>query len=163
MTRLARGYTLIELLVALSILALIFGIGFSGFRDYSRKQGLETVARQLRGDLATAKQKASSGIKSTHAACNGVNVQNGYGFNVGAASGIYRVYFQCSGGSVLQKTVTMPTGYTIASNPVGYFLIFKSLGQGTNLASGSNMVVTITQTSSGSTRTVTITSSGEIQ
>ena len=37
------AYTLIEILVALTIVGLIFGIGYVNFRDFARRQALAGI------------------------------------------------------------------------------------------------------------------------
>lgn len=164
MTRIARGYTLIEILVALTILSVVFAVGFAGFRDYSRRQELETLTRQLRGDLAKAREDALAGIKSTSASCNGTNTLNGHGFSVGSSLGVYfyRFFYQCTGGTVLNRTINIPTGYTINWSPNTYFY-FRSVGQGTSMTAGTSTTITITQTSTSATSSVTVDSTGNIQ
>lgn len=81
MRHFARGYTLIEILIALTIMSLVFGIGFSGFRDYSRRQTLESLARQVRGDISIAKERALAGTKpaSPNAQCDSPHSLRGHG------------------------------------------------------------------------------------
>ena len=164
MTRIARGYTLIEILVALTILSVVFAVGFAGFRDYSRRQELETLTRQLRGDLAKAREDALAGIKSTSASCNGANTLLGQGFSVGSNLGIYfyRFFYHCSSATVLNRTVNVPSGYSINWSPNVYFY-FKSVGQGTSMTAGTSTTITITQTSTGAAGSVTVDSTGNIQ
>ena len=56
-----KGYTLIELLVGISIIAIIFGVGFVSYREFSRRQSLTGVTKQLVGDLRLAQQLALTG------------------------------------------------------------------------------------------------------
>lgn len=154
-----KGYTLIEILVALTIVGLIFGIGYVNFRDFSRRQALTGTARSVMGDLRLAQEQALAGKKPTLAACNSPNLLNGYDFRVTGSSS-YQLEANCSGGSVVTKSVTLPPGIT-SSTPSPNPITFKILGQGTNLT--AEATITLTQTGSSNTRIVTVSPGGEIK
>lgn len=159
------GFTLIELLIITTILTITFSAGFAGFRDYSRRQQLEGLARQLRGDLSLSLTKALSGTKPTIAACNPPNTLQGYGIQVVAGGLSYNLYVMCAGSPnpSTTDTRTLPIGYTISRAPaVPANAYFKVLGQGTSIPSGE-IVYTLTHTPTAKAVTVTMTSSGEIK
>lgn len=157
------AYTLIEILVSLTIIAVLFTVGYINFRDYSRRQALANSGKILQGDLVLTQQQALSGQKPDDPNCNDPNILNGYFFNV-VSNTEYQIYASCSGGAVLtlSKDVTLPGGITI-STPTPNPILFKILGSGTNIVSGGNVAITLSQTSSTNTFTVTIGSGGEIQ
>lgn len=169
MRHFARGYTLIEILIALTIMSLVFGIGFSGFRDYSRRQTLESLARQVRGDISIAKERALAGTKpaSPNAQCDSPHSLRGHGIFAVAGGASYQLYAICTNGTSFIDTRTMPTGFTIVRTfssgcPV-VSTFFKVLGQGTSLSAGCDALFTITNTASSQSTIVTMTSSGEIR
>ncbi|MFZ5932783.1 MAG: GspH/FimT family pseudopilin [Patescibacteria group bacterium] len=155
-----NGYTFVELLVALTIVGLIFGIGYVNFRDFSRRQALAGQARSVKGDLRLAQENALAGNKPSAIACNSPNTLDSYNFDV-VSSGNYRIVASCSGGTVIVKDVFLPSDVTISGSldPI----IFKILGQGTNIASGAAATITLTQAATGNTRVVTVSSGGEIK
>lgn len=156
------GYTLIEILVALTIIALLFGFGYASFRDFSRRQALAGVAKNLQGDLRVAQQLALSGEKPIDANCTGSNSLNGYLFNVSA--GGYTITASCSGGSVAAtKNVSLPSGITVSALPSPNPILFKVLGQGTNILAGQNATISLSQSGTSSSVSVTVGSGGEIQ
>ena len=57
------GFTLIEILVSMTIIGFLFSFGYASFRDFSRRQALAGVVKQVQGDLRLAQQKALSGEK----------------------------------------------------------------------------------------------------
>lgn len=155
------GYTLIEILVGVTILGLFFSFGFASFRDFSRRQALSGTAKQVQGDLRLAQQQALSGKKPIGEECNSPDVLNSFGFRV-VDSTSYSVRANCSGGSVVIKDVTLPSGITISvpsPNPIR----FKVLGQGTFITSGETATLTLTQVGTGNQATITVTSGGEIK
>src|SRR3989338_688450 len=75
-----HGYTLIEILVAISITGMIFGAGFISFRDFSRRQVLVSAERALRGDLRLVQEYALIGKKPPNTNCDDPNMLAGYSF-----------------------------------------------------------------------------------
>jgi len=56
-----RGFTLVEILVATSILAIIFGIGLARYQAFNRRQVLNQAVLTLQSDLRLAQSLAFSG------------------------------------------------------------------------------------------------------
>lgn len=154
-----RGYTLLEILIGLTIIGLLFAVGYVNFRDFSRRQSLAGQARTIKGDLRLAQGQALAGNKPSDVFCNPPNRLNGYNFRVSSSSS-YRIEANCTGGNVITKSVTLPADMSISTpspNPV----TFKILGQGTNLSADATL--TVTQTGTSFTNVVTVTSGGEIK
>ncbi len=150
------AYTLIEILVGITIIGLIFGFGYVSFREFSRRQALSGAAKEIKGDLRLAQALALSGDKPE--SCTGL--LNGFNFRVESASS-YKIEADCGTQVYEDKTVDMPDGVSISipsPNPV----LFKVLGQGTNIVLGGSAVITLTQAGTGLTLVVTITDGGEI-
>ncbi len=168
-----QGYTLVELLVVIAIIGILFTIGFNNFQDYTRQQQLIALQRSIRTDILTAQQGATSGTKP--AGCvnssdsNDPNYRlNSYQFRV-MPPATYEIEANCLVNGALSTitvdTVTIPvgaTGFTISAPSVNP-IIFKLLGQGTNIPTGGSTSIIITQTSTGNTRTITIGTNGNIQ
>lgn len=158
--KLTSAYTFIEILVALTIVGLIFGIGYVSFRDFSRRQALQGTVRSIRGDLRLAQEQAISGQKPADIFCDSPNTLSGYYFDLVSANN-YRLVAQCSGGSVVSKDVTIASDISISvsQDPI----VFKVLGQGTDVPQATNAIITLTQSGTANTATITITSTGEIK
>jgi prepilin-type N-terminal cleavage/methylation domain-containing protein len=150
-----RAYTLIEILVSLTIIGLIFGVGYISFREFSRRQALAGAARSLRGDLRLAQGQALAGKKPI-----GCTVLNGYRFSTVSES-VYSIMAGCSNGdfSIGKDSVSFPGGVTMS--PVPGNILFKVLGQGTDL--GSDVEINLVQEATGNIEKVTITTGGEIK
>jgi len=154
------GYTLIEILIGIVILSILFGIGFAGFRDFSRRQSLEVLARKVKGDLALIREKAISGEKPIEAVCSSpTNTLSGYSFSV-INNKTYTISAICSGGNILVKQVEIPENLTI-STPLPNPILFMVLSKGTNVSAETDIVVS--QEESGMTFTITVTQTGEIK
>lgn len=157
-----RGYTLIEILVGMTIIGILFSAGYVSFRDFSRRQALSGIVKGLQGDIRLVQEQAASGKKPDNPKCNGVNLLDGYNFSVNAASGSYSVAAKCTGGLVEIKNVVLPSDVGITA-PLPNPVFFKSLSQGTNIPSGESVTITLTQTATGDSATLTISASGEIK
>jgi prepilin-type N-terminal cleavage/methylation domain-containing protein len=155
-----NGYTLIEILVALTIVGLIFGIGYVSFRDFARRQAVAGLARSVVGDLRLAQEQSLSGKKPSDIFCDSPNTLNGYNFRV-VSSQNYVLEANCSGGNVQTKSVTLPSDLFI-STPNPNPITFKILGEGTNLGS-ADATMTVSQTGTTHTRAISVSQSGEIK
>jgi len=150
------GYTLIEILVSLTIIGIVFGFGYASYRDFSRRQALKDAAKIVQGDLRFAQENAIAGQKP--AGCSTTLV--GYNFNVYSTSA-YRIEADCGSTTITVKDVTVPSDITLvipSLNP----LLFKVLGQGTNIGS-SNWELLLNQTGTLNQAKVIVTSGGEIK
>jgi prepilin-type N-terminal cleavage/methylation domain-containing protein len=148
------GYTLIEILVALTIIGLLFSFGYAGFRDYSRRQAVSDTLKMIQGDLRLAEGDAITGQKPT--GCN--TTLDTFSFRVVSQSE-YVIEGNCGATTIPVKDVILPSGIMISAPAT---LKFKVLGQGTNLV-GASWTITVTQTGTTNTGSVTVTSGGEIQ
>lgn len=157
-----KGYTLIEVLVSLTIIGLLFGFGYANFRDFSRRQALEGVARSIMGEIRLVQSKASAGEKPDNAKCNGTNTLSSYSFQI-VNSTSYKVVANCLGGNVdiWDTPKSLPDG--ISMSPTSGTISFKVLGQGTNITAGGSFVITLTQQGIPNPSLVTVTSGGEIK
>ena len=151
----ARGYTLLEILVGITIISLIFAIGTASFREFSRRQAIAGTAKMVIADLRLTQSRALAGQKPS--TCTTLDA---YRFYV-QSSTQYRIHARCACTNILVKTVNLPAGAQISSsrNPI----LFKSLAQGTDIPSGGSATITITRTDLGQTATVTVTAAGEIR
>jgi prepilin-type N-terminal cleavage/methylation domain-containing protein len=157
----SSGYTLIEILVGLTIIGLIFSFGFVNFREFSRRQEVISIARSLKGDLRLAQEQALAGKKPEGAECGGTNTLSGYHFEVTSATN-YVIEAECSNQTRETKNVTIPSDLSLSvpsTNPI----IFKVLGQGTNILAGTEVSITITQTGTNNSTAIIVTSGGEIK
>lgn len=148
-----KGYTLVELLVGISIVAVVFAVGFVSYREFSRRQSLTGVTKQLVGDLRLAQQLALTGQKPTTGSCTTL-----VGYVISRTSSTsYDLIADCSNADYVIKTIDMPIDTTISVGNV----TFKVLGQGTDRT--SPLTFTITNTSTGVSQDITVGIGGDMQ
>ncbi len=151
------AYTLIEILVTLTIIGLLFGFGYANFRDFSRRQVLSDAVKTIQGDLRFTQANAITGQKPT--GCDLTKTLDSYSFKV-VSETEYTILANCGSTTVTVKDVNIAPGITIA--PIPITLNFKILGQGTDVGS-SDWTLTLVQDGTANTGTVTVTSGGEIK
>jgi len=156
-----NGYTLIEISVVLTTIGKLFRFGFVSFRAFSRREALTGTLKKIQGDLRLAQAYAFSGQKPDDVKCNTPNTLDGYSFKV-YSSTEYKIEGNCSGGTVEIKDVTYASD-VVLSIPSVNPIMFKILGQGTNIPTGETSTFTLTQSGTNSELTVTVTSGGEIK
>lgn len=64
------GFTLIELIVAISVIAILSTLGIAAFVDYSRRQELENATKDIVETLNLAKSRAQSQVKPVAGKCD---------------------------------------------------------------------------------------------
>src|SRR3989344_1318041 len=148
-----NGYTLIELLVGMTIITVVFTVGIAGFRSFSRRQALTGVVKSVISDLRSSQQFALTGQKPT----GNCPLLNGYSFKI-TSSATYQILANCDP-DIITKTVNLPSGISISPNLST--VQFKVLGQGTNLT--ESLVLTLTNSVAGITNFVTIGTGGNVE
>ncbi len=108
-----HGFTLIELMVAITIMALLSSFGIVSFVTYSRSQSLKAATQDFITVLQSAKASATSQIKPD--TCANTGVLDGYEVIRNSQSS-YSIGPVCGGtyDSASSKTVTLPTNGNVS-------------------------------------------------
>jgi prepilin-type N-terminal cleavage/methylation domain-containing protein len=153
------GFTMIEMMIVMMIMIIFFGLGYANFRDFQRRQTLESVARMIRTDLTQAREYAFSGVKPA-----GCDVLQHYVFSRTLATQ-YQIRGNCANSSTPIKTVNLASGITITmNNSMPNPLRFMPISNGTNVPTTctGTCAIRLTQTSSGNIIDINVTSTGII-
>lgn len=155
------GYTLIEILVGITIIALLFSLGYANYRDYARRQALIGAARKIKADLRLAQEFALAGKKPSD--CSG-NVLDGYRFKIDTSADTYDIVAVCGGveENVDRNDIEVGEGIDISSTTNPSSILFKVLGQGTDLDASGAIIIFI-QEGTGEELSVTVNANGEIE
>lgn len=149
----SRAFTLIEILVAVTIMMIMLGAGAVAYRNVARKQSLDQSAAEVAQTLAQAQANALSGKKIN---CAAVNLA---GWQVKFTLTDYTLDEVCEIGSYVVKTVAYPvsiTGTFPSPNPI----LFRVLSRGTNIPVSTTITLTSGQ---GQAKSVIVFSSGEVR
>lgn len=146
-------------------MVFIFVTGFTSYRDYQRRQELQSGARQIRSDLRLAQEYAITGKKPDSSPDNVCETSSLHGYTfVRIDVSSYRIEANCVGGTyTVRGPVTMPAGinFTSISGVPTDSLTFNVLGRGVDRT--GNTTFTLTAVGTGSTAQVIVTQSGEIR
>lgn len=149
-----NGYTFIELLVGISIITIVFTIGYVGYRDFSRREALSGVTKSIKADLRLAQQLALTGQKPEVSLGQCTTLE---GYTVLFLLNSYSVTANCSNDDIEIKNTDLPTDITETNN---LSIKYKVLGQGTDLP--DDLTLTITNSSMNSVSTVILGKGGEV-
>lgn len=144
------GFTLVELLIVIAIIALAGGWIISGYRGYTEKQKVIAEAFKLKSYLRQAQAKAISGYKPS--SCSGDLV----GYDVTFAAGVYNINLHCTGSNTPVESITLPQNITIDTG-IGT-ITFLPLTQGVSAA----WSVRFKSSATADTASITISQSGDI-
>ena len=152
-----KGFTLIEMLIAVSLIALLSGILIPSFTRYSASQNLRQAREKLKSDLRTAQNNAMTGANST--------TVDYWGIRFSPDSGTYALFrstdtSDCGTVDVVRTTMgALPNGtvtlFSITGNQCIYF------AESTGDASGQT-AINVGYASSGDCIQVDVASNGLI-
>lgn len=147
-----QGFTLIELVIAVSISLLATGVIIVNYNSYNSVQVLKQAALTLKNDFRFLQSKAANGEKPPGVTCSPL-----LGWNVSFESTAYSYQANCAGFLSLPAVkISLSPGVTFSSVP-GPFM-FNVLTRGTSLA----VKATITLTGSGKQYILSVSPSGDI-
>lgn len=153
-----QGFTLLEVLVAATIISLLSGVSLVGYNRFQERQRLASAKEQLRNDLRQVQQKALSGEKPA-GWCAGAGQTLTAWRLVFTSAAVYEIRGVCSTGAVVSdKSVTL-TGN--ASKVAGADQIDFSPLTGT--APDTSFTLQATTASGNWRATVSVTAAGLIE
>ena len=152
------GFTLLEVLVAATVISLLSGISLVGYNRFQERQQLVAVKEQLRNDLRLTQQKALSGEKPAGWCAASGQTLAGWRL-VFTSTTVYEIRRVCSNGSTaLDKSITLPSN-TLKSAGSGQVDFVPLTGAAVNAS-----FILQTTTASGTWQaTVSVTPAGLIE
>ena len=122
-----KGFTLIEILVVLVLMALVVGITVPNINTYNNTETLQSAELGVVSSLQQAKSQAESQVKPT--SCLASQSLDGYRVDF-TSSTQYQLEDMCSGSPAVVSSATLPTNilFTFSSYPQTFF--FRTLQGG---------------------------------
>lgn len=105
------GYTLIEIIVVVTIIGLLVGASIAGFNTLNQRQTVLSAGREVISIMRTAQQRALAGNKPDGIVCEQLR---GYSVKGTVNSNQYTLNTVCSNGGV--ESTTLIRTYQMASN-----------------------------------------------
>lgn len=171
---LRAGFTILELLIVISIMAIIGGVGFASYTQFNSRQTLEQASLDMKSGVDEAKFNAVSRVKPS--TCSG-KVLDGYQVVICGAAGnqcsnsanLYEIRAVCVAAAVTTTPVVSfkkrPSSVStaIASNECGLtannnIVLFNSQTGAAN----TTCRIVLTESSTGNTRTVCVSNGGGV-
>lgn len=155
-----RGFTIIELIVVFSVMAVLSTIGIASFSSFSKSQVLQQATNDLVNTLNTAKVRSASQNKP-NPPCLANSILENYNVVINIALKTYSLNVVCSGTTNILKTTALPSNVnfnTASGTPptTTTTIVFPVLTGGVNRS--GNIVLS----SFGLTKTITISQVGNI-
>lgn len=151
--KLGIGYTLIELMVVITIISVITGIGVASYNNYNSRRVVEKAAEELKVNIRLAQSRAINNEKDTR--CGTAILEGWYVEHKGSTS--YQLYCKCGATEYRPTSPITITGVGVTLASFSTFG-FKPLIGNTTLTADT----TITVSGSGKTSTLSITKAGDI-
>lgn len=153
--RKSRGFTLIELMVALSITAILGVLGIAGFVNYNEAQVLQTSANEVVTMLNLAKSRAQSQVK-LGSNCNG-QVLDGYRVSIRTSQSARHKFVlmsECAGLTRDLDTKTLPQNVSFNVTTNFFFPVQKG-----GVERPGEIIIS---SSGGKTKTITVNALGGV-
>lgn len=166
-----NAFTLIELLITVSLIGLLFTIGIAYYQNFSRQQIVIQAAKEFKNNLRHAQSKALAGEKDcSDSACEGTGGEctldsktlDGWFVDISLDLDSYEIYGSCEGTEFSSKTVQLSPTVTLQAfdgtgSPITNFF-FQPLSRGV-----SRDLVDFEISGYGKTYEMTLTKAGEIE
>jgi prepilin-type N-terminal cleavage/methylation domain-containing protein len=159
-----KGFTLIELVVSVGLMALLVGGSIAGYNRFNERQGVIQAGKEFVSVLRLAQKRASVGDKPDVAGCNGGEKLDGYRVQASQNDSAYTLSPVC-GGAVIAAA---ETSYSISNQLMFHDAVnlqFQVLSMGVQNGVGGGGAATIeigSDSSPGFIYIITVSPAGEI-
>lgn len=113
-TRTRRGFTLIELMVVMTIAAVMLGLGVPAFREFMAGQRVKNTAFDFAAALLLARSEA---------------VKRNAAVTMGQATGGWQNGWTVSAGGTTLSVKEAPAGVTVTANPAATSIAYQGNGR----------------------------------
>lgn len=162
-----RGYTLVEILIGLTILTLLFVGGYTAYRDFTRRQIIINTAEELKANISQARVKA---LTAERPDVLGGECGTFLGYVAVFSPSSYVIKPDCDPTdpgplSSYYKTYSLPPGVSVSVSNAGVAnqILFKPLGAGTDVVNENGATITVSHRDSLNTQMITVYPSGAIK
>lgn len=122
------AYTLVELLIIVSISGLLIALGTSAYSSAAKRQAIKTAAETIMSVMQTAQKNTLIGQKS----CIGSFIGTEISYTAGSSN--LTSLDKCEGNNGTLQTTAIPQITFVTGNTI----LFRPLGEGTTFGSGGD-------------------------
>jgi len=130
-----KGFTLVELLIAMSILVTLLGAGLASFNSFNRRERLKQTALTLKSTLRLAQTKAISVEKPTSGCTDFVGMRIRFTVNS------YSMEHECSPEGIVGDADTITFSGGIVFSPVPSDFTFMTQTNTINIDSPASLTI----------------------
>jgi prepilin-type N-terminal cleavage/methylation domain-containing protein len=134
----APGYTLLEVLVVVAIVAVLFGVGIAAYSRFDRVRKVEQAALTFGMDLRKTQKKADAGEKPI-GSCTSGEVLDGYYIFANVGNNYADESYVCSGATSFHQQLDLINGANFATSILE--VTFQTIGRGVKVASGHDQTI----------------------
>lgn len=156
-SKLQKGFSLLEILVVFSLIALITGVGFVAFNTYSQKSVITSAADDVKLGIEKAKYNALSRVKPP--GCTGELLAYQINF---INSTQYRLTAVCTTQSMVYSTGTLPKGVTFRDQNSCDGIMFDTVTNSISIQGLRTLPCTFEVNAYSSTQSITVTTDGNV-
>ena len=156
------GYTIIEIIVSISILIIIFTLAQAGYRQFILNRSLDSVREGVISELKLAQEYAISGRVPLN--CDNIaGIVFTSHYDVDPDLNTIVILADCDIDQPI-KTVRLSTyARNVRFGAPFSAIVFRPLGTGTNITPGSTRTISLYQITTGTTKNILVSSGGEIR
>lgn len=147
------GFTLIEVMVSVAIMLVVASVGLGMAARSSSKQRLNLEVEKLKVMINQARSYALTGKKISCVAALS-------GWQVRLAVNSYQLEEKCGASNFVRSTTNITSGVTISTLPSPNPILFKVLGQGTNISGQTTITLSV---AGASPVNILVSDTGEIE
>lgn len=155
------AFTLIEILVVVSVMAILSSVGFASYINFNRSQIVNQAAQKIIEDLRLAQSLAANNQKPEEEC----ETLNGYSFIINKNNKSYRIVANCSPkyegeavktGLIPSNLIISYAGYSGEENTISFRVLDRAV-------SANSLEITVSGFNGNYNRTVLIGSGGTIK
>jgi prepilin-type N-terminal cleavage/methylation domain-containing protein len=150
-----EGFTIIEILVVLSVLVILSSVGFASLLFYGRREAVNQAAQGLKSAVLTARFDAISAVRPSSSCM----VLKGYKILIFTSDNSYSIHRVCDSGESEVYRNKLSPGLSFGSVPCSQ-IYFATLSGSASCVSGSLPADIVIRGEAGITKTVKIDSNG---
>ncbi len=128
---LQNGFTIIELLVVLTLIGLVSGVGIFSLVNYGNTQTIEQSVANIKGIIDEARFNAISSVKLETDSAGGIALCDGnlvaYKVDIISSLDSVKLYMECENSSNLVEAYTLPSSLNLGVDTTCVEIVYEAV------------------------------------